>query len=164
MVGYPGSGKSTVSKIIRDTTGAVHLWADHERRRLFARPTYSHEENISLYDAMNRMTKKLLSSGQSVVFDTSFNYYRDRENLRELAAQYEAEVLVVWVDAPKELAEERATRDAHKQNTRILGDMSHADFERMSSSLETPREGERYVKVDGREITVESVTAALESA
>ncbi len=44
MLGYPGAGKTTTAKLIAELTGAVHLWADAERRRMFDVPTYSHAE------------------------------------------------------------------------------------------------------------------------
>ena len=79
MLGYPGAGKTTTSKVIHALSGAVHLWADQIRRERFGAPTYSHEENLELYDYLNELTSELLRTGQSVIFDTNFNFYKDRE-------------------------------------------------------------------------------------
>lgn len=161
MLGYPGSGKTTTSKIIHELTGAVHLWADHIRREIYGQPTYSHQENLELYSHMNDMTAELLAAGNSVVFDTNFNFYKDREHLREIARSHGAEAKLIWVTTPKDIARERATKDAHKQHTRVLGDMPHEAFERMSNNLQPPREGEDHIKVDGTKVTPDYIKQLL---
>ena len=162
MLGYPGSGKTTASKIIHDQTGAVHLWADHERKRKFTHPTHSHAENLELYAELNAKTDQLLSEGKSVIFDTNFNFYKDREKLRRIAQKHGARAVVVWVVAPKETAQRRATQDAHKQHTRVLGDMPVEHFERIARNLQPPRPDEQLIKLDGTTITPEVITAALQ--
>lgn len=162
MLGFPGAGKTTVSKIIEGQTGAVHLWADHERRKRFGEPTFTHEENLKLYHELNEMTDALLGEGKNVIFDTAFNFYKDREHLRQIAARHGAEVVIVWVRTVKELARERATKNAHLQHTRLFGNMHPIDhFERLSNNLEPPREGERVIEFDGTHITPEMVADAL---
>ena len=153
MLGYPGSGKTTTSRMIHELTGAVHLWADHIRRERFRDPTYTHQENLELYKHMNELTAELLAANNSVVFDTNFNFYKDRQHLREIAKEHGAETKLIWVKTPKTLAKERATKDAHKQHTRVLGDMSVEDFERMSMNLEEPHPNEPHITIDGTEIT-----------
>ena len=81
FVGAPGAGKTTTAQIIAETTDAVHLWADAERHRLFEHPSHSKEESDLLYTKLNLETEQLLSRGQSVVFDTNFNFYADRQML-----------------------------------------------------------------------------------
>ncbi len=161
MLGFPGAGKTTVSKMIEEQTQAVHLWADHERRKRFGEPTHSHEENLKLYAELNTVTDGLLAKGKNVIFDTNFNFYRDRERLRQIAAKYGAQTVVIWVRTPKELARERATKNAHKQHTRILGDMPVEHFERISGNLEPPREGEHVIEFDGTHVTPEMVAEAI---
>jgi len=100
MVGYPGSGKTTASKIIEQQTNAVHLWADHERKKMFAKPTYSHEENLILYDRLNDLTDQLLGQGKSIIYDTSFNFYQDRQKLRAIANKHNVECVLIWVVTP----------------------------------------------------------------
>lgn len=161
MLGFPGAGKTTVSKMIEELTGAVHLWADHERRKRFGEPTHSHEENLKLYAELNSVTDALLSEGKNVIFDTNFNFYRDRENLRKIAAKHGAHTILIWVRTPKELARERATKDAHKQHTRVLGNMPLEHFERISGNLEPPREGEHVIEFDGTHVTSAMVADAI---
>ncbi len=162
MLGYPGAGKTTVSKLIHELTGAVHLWADQVRRERFGEPSYSRSENLRLYSHLNEMTAELLKSGQSVIFDTNFNFYKDRQNLRAIASNHNANCHLIWVRTPKEIARDRAVDNAHKHaDTRVLGHMPSDDFERMSSNLEEPHSDESYILVDGTKVTKEYIAKLL---
>jgi predicted kinase len=161
MLGYPGSGKTTTAKAIKEATGATHLWADKIRHERYGRPYYSHSENLALYDHMNKLTDELLAAGNSVIFDTNFNYYADREKLRAIAKQHDAKAVVVWVKTSKHLAKKRSTKDAYLQDTRVLGDMDQADFERLSNKLEEPRDDEKTVTIDGTKVSVDYVKQQL---
>lgn len=153
MLGYPGSGKTTAAKVLHELTGATHLWADHIRRERYGQPSYSQQENLELYTHMNELAAELLAAGNSVIFDTSFNFYKDRLRLRQIARDHNAKAVILWVRTTKDIARDRATRDAHKQDTRVLGDMPHHTFEKISSNLESPRADERTILLDGTKIT-----------
>lgn len=162
MLGYPGAGKTTAALAIHELTGAVHLWADHIRRERFNKPTYTREENLELYTHLNELTAELLSAGNSVIFDTNFNFFKDRERLRQIANEHQAKAVIIWVTTAKDVAKHRATRNAHQQNTRVLGDMPEEDFERMSGNLQTPRADEDVIEIDGTKITVDYMKEKLE--
>jgi predicted kinase len=153
MMGYPGSGKTIASKIIAKNTNAVHLWADHIRREKIGEPTYSISENRSLYSELNEKTAELLKQGISVVFDTNFNFYKDRQRLRKIAAQYSATCQLIWVQTPKKLAKTRAVDEAHLHQSRILGAMPEAQFSRLAKNLEPPQESESFIALDGTKLT-----------
>jgi predicted kinase len=161
MLGYPGAGKTTAAKVIHDVTGAVHLWADKERRERFGTPTYSTEENEQLYNQMNQEALTLLSGGESVIFDTGFNYFKDREALRKIATEAKADCRLLWVTVDEATARERATKDAHLQDTRPHGDMSDAEFEHLVGRLEPPQPDEHHIELDGTKITREYITQEL---
>lgn len=161
MVGYPGSGKTTASKYIHELTGAVHLWADHERNRRFVNPTHSHKENLTLYEQLNNETAELLHEGKSVIFDTNFNFFKDRERLRAIAASAGAQSVLVWVTTPKELARERATKHSHGQHTRIWGNMPPETFKRIARNMQPPRPEEHPTKLNGHSMTKQGVAEAL---
>ena len=161
MLGYPGSGKTTTAKAIHALTGAVHLWADEERRRKFDPPTYTHQENLELYAELNKKAETYLREGQSVIFDTNFNFYKDRQKLRRVATLAGASTKLIWVTTPKSLAKKRATTDAHKQDTRVLGDMPPEHFDRMANNLQPPEDDEPYIEVDGTRVTPEYIAALL---
>lgn len=161
MVGYPGSGKTTISRYIHELTGAVHLWADHERNHMFPHPTHSHSENIELYKHLNQTTKQLLQEGKSVVFDTNFNFYRDRKRLRHIAATEGAETVVVWIITPKDIARKRAVEESEDKDTRVWGNMPPDRFERIANNLQEPSAMEHPIMINGSDITKEDVARAL---
>lgn len=161
MVGYPGAGKTTVSKIIHEATGAVHLWADKIRNERFPNPTHSHEENLQLYSHLNEVAAELLAAGQDVIFDTNFNYFKDRQHMRDIADAHSATAKLIWITTPKDIAKERATLKAQNQDTRIWGNMPIDDFERISNKLEEPRPDENVIKIDGTRITSDYVRKLL---
>lgn len=160
MLGYPGAGKTTTAKVIHELTGADHLWADYQRRQMFGVPKYTHLENVQLYEHMNNMTEKLLAEGKDIVFDTNFNFYKDRQRLSEMAKNYGGQALVVWVTTSRDIARERAT-DGGGHHTRVLGDMTAEAFERMSNSLEKPKPDETVIEVDGTKVTPKYIATLL---
>jgi predicted kinase len=157
MMGYPGAGKTTTAQIIAGLTGAVHIWTDAIRKEMFEVPTHSSEESHTLYTHLNQETARLLASGISVIFDTNFNFYKDRQHLREIALQNNAETKLLWLQAPKELAYERATKKSEGQATRVFGNMSHEDFEHIASHLEPLHDDEQAIILDGTKITREYI-------
>lgn len=161
MIGYPGSGKTTTSQIIYDLTGATHIWADYERRAMFGTPKHSTAESKELYSHLNKTTEMLLSESSSVIFDTGFNFRRDRDKLRAIAAAYNADTKLVWIKVPKELARSRATKQSQGQSTRLLGDMLLSDFNRITRNLEPPTKDENPIILDGTQITPAYVAKQL---
>lgn len=161
MLGYPGAGKTTTAKIIHDLTGAVHLWADQIRNERFPNPTHSHQENLALYDYLNELTAELLATGQSVIFDTAFNFYKDRQRLRDIANQHQAQVKLIWVQAEKDLAKQRATHPQHAGDNTYPQAMPVERFNRISNDLEEPRADETYTAVDGTKITKEYIASLI---
>lgn len=162
MLGYPGAGKTTAAKAIHQLTGAVHLWADKIRNERYSHPTHSHQENLELYSYLNELAAELLATGQSVVFDTGFNFYKDREHLRRIAEKHDADTRLVWVQTKVDLARQRATHESHAQRNTYPQVMPAEQFNRISGDFEPPERGEKYVAMDGINITPETVKQALQ--
>ncbi|HET9174333.1 MAG TPA: ATP-binding protein [Candidatus Saccharimonadales bacterium] len=152
FVGFPGAGKTSIAKVIHEATGATHLWADKIRRERLGPPNYTHKENLELYEHLNQMTGELLRAGNSVVYDTNFKFRKDRDLLRDIAHQHGAETVVVWLTTPQALAKHRATESHHQGHTRIHGEMSPADFDRLVADTEWPDASEHAVQIDGTTI------------
>ncbi|MDB5164417.1 MAG: hypothetical protein JWL89_43 [Candidatus Saccharibacteria bacterium] len=148
FVGYPGAGKTTVAQALEEATGAVHLWADDERHKMFPNPTHSHQESTELYERLNERAEELLKAGKSVIFDTNFNFYNDREHLRQIAERSGAEAIVIWVTTPKEISKKRAVQsDMTRNGYEVL--MSEQQFDDIVCKLEPPTESEKVLKIDG---------------
>ncbi|HVS58573.1 MAG TPA: ATP-binding protein [Candidatus Saccharimonadales bacterium] len=158
MVGYPGSGKTTTAKIIHELTGAEHVWADKERHERFGE-VYRQADSDELYRILNDRTAQLLQAGKSVVFDTNFNYRKDRDSLRQIATEAGATPVVLWLQTPKETAFHRAVTQTNGQ--RMFVSMTHDDFERVASHLEAPGADEHPIVLDGTHVTAEYVKQNL---
>jgi len=127
----------------------------------FGQPCFTHDENTLLYAQLNEEAAMLLADGANVIYDTSFNYYKDRQMMREIAARHGAKTLLIHVKTPEAVACRRATDGTNNQPTRVLGPMEAAHFARLSRSLEVPLPHEDTIKLDGEQITAEYIRAAL---
>lgn len=161
FVGSPGAGKTTVAKLIHDATGAVHIWADQERQRMFDHVTHSQQESEELYGFLNQQTSRLLARGKSVIFDTNFNYLRDRDYVRSLASEHGAETVVIWMKTPLALARERALHDTHRERNGYSQAMTGRQFDRLVDHLELPTDNENFIIIDGTDIDTEAVKRQL---
>jgi predicted kinase len=160
LIGYPGAGKTTVSKVLAKATGAKHLWADFERHKLFHSPTHSEDESNELYEKLNASADYLLGRGKSVVFDTNFNFYKDRQKLRSIALKNNAEAIVIWVKTPENVAKERAVK-AHSSRNLYDMNMSEEQFNSIVSKLEEPKENEDYIELDDTNLSKQAIIAKL---
>lgn len=160
FIGYPGAGKTTTAKLIAKEAGAVHLWADAERHKMFGEPTHSTEESLQLYNALNQKAADLLASGQSVVFDTNFNFYEDRRILRDIADKAGAHTLIIWMTTPVSVARDRSVCAPQTRNGYEVG-MSNEQFDSIISKLEPPRENEIVIKIDGTNLDEQEVLELL---
>jgi predicted kinase len=160
FVGYPGAGKTTTSKLIADATGAVHLWADAERNKLFKQPTHSQAESLELYDRLNRRAAELLAAGKSVVYDTNFNFFADRRKMRDIATRSGAETVLIWISLPKEEAKRRAVTPLDSRNGYQTG-MTEEQFEAIVSKLEPPKDSEKFIKIDGLKLDRQKVMSLV---
>lgn len=176
MLGYPGAGKTTVANLLHEITGATHLWEDKVRLEKFPHLTvvsegdssFPTEQNNELHSYLNDLTSTLLAQGKSVIYDTSFNRYTDRERMYRIADQNGARTALLWIQVDRDIARERATKNTKQQETRILasalGDMDEQTFERLSNKLEPPHADERPIVINGLHVTPEIIKNALEQA
>ncbi len=161
FVGYPGAGKTTLSRLIAGKTGAVHLWADVERHKLFGQATHSQAESLKLYDYLNDEADKLLAKGRSVVFDTNFNFRADRQKMRGIAAKHGADVLLVWIQLPIEVAKQRAVGKVDPRNGYMVA-MTEPQFDAIIAKLEPPAEDEKAIKIDGAKFDADTASRLLQ--
>ncbi len=163
FVGYPGAGKTTAAKAIEHASDAVHLWADRERREMFGEPTHEHSESVRLYEHLNQQTEKLLKQGKSVMFDTNFNFYSDREHLRTIAEACGAETVVIWISTSLAIAKARAV-DSRVTRNGYANNMTSQQFDDIASKLEKPQKNEKVIKIDGAQLDAKDLLRHLKLA
>lgn len=141
MLGAPGSGKSYFAARICKEYKFVHLRSDAIRKQIFAHPTYSKKENERLFGLIDFLAGELLSRGVSVVYDANCITRKIRSGLRRIAAKHMAACVVLWVQAPLDIAIRRAgTRSYHPVNARVVVGLD--------KKIEKPNR-ERVIIIDG---------------
>lgn len=160
MFGYPGAGKTTAARVIHELTGAEHLSSDALRLELFPNPTYSQEEHDTVYAELNKRTEELLRQGRSVVYDANLNRYVHRLEKYELSERTGAKPVLLWVQAPKDLARQRAVMRGH-QHLVPKDETFESMFDRVTNIIEEPREDEPVYTVSGNPLDKSAVAEII---
>ncbi len=117
--GLSGSGKTTLAlKLapeIGRSPGAVVVRSDVERKRQAGvaleerMPTgsYTPEASAAVYAAFMARAERVLRAGHSVVLDAVFAREPERAAAEALAARMEVPFQGIWLDVPKEVAQQR---------------------------------------------------------
>ena len=110
--GLPGSGKSTISKLVvklleeMGGTNIVYLSMDELRKKIFPNPTYSDEERDTAYRAFVLIASILCRNGRNVILDATAH----KKKWRDLAREECPTFVEVYVKCPIETCMERETR------------------------------------------------------
>jgi predicted kinase len=109
MTGLAFSGKSTLAKEIANKKGAVLVsqdltWIENEELIKDMQEPARYEKVLSLSE---EKIVKTLRDGKSVVFDNTNAQYRQREKVRELIKDIDAKTIVVFLNTPEEIIENR---------------------------------------------------------
>ncbi|HEX5797362.1 MAG TPA: ATP-binding protein [Candidatus Saccharimonadales bacterium] len=164
MLGYPGAGKTTVAEHIATLTGAVHLNSDQFRLHMFDKPLgITDAEHDRMYEMLDHITERTLSSGKSVIYDANLNRYAHRKEKYDIAERTGAQARLVWVTTDEPTARQRATVEAPKHpRHRPFGNMKTEVFARLISEIEPPKETEQTITIDGNLISYTKIKKALE--
>lgn len=97
--GFSGTGKSTLSRYLCESCGAIRIRSDVERKRLAGKHPdiglYSAEMNALTYEHLARMAVVLLGAGRSVVVDATFLKKAQREQFYEVAQAMGCELRIM---------------------------------------------------------------------
>lgn len=124
--GLPGTGKSYFCAKLGERLPFVILESDALRKALFSPPSYSPEESVRLFRALNLLIERLLEKGIPLILDATNLSERDRERLYNIADRLDARLILVRVEAPPELVYQRLR--SREQGGRP-GNNSDADWE-----------------------------------
>ena len=154
--GLPGSGKSYFSRRLAERTPLPIIESDAMRQRLSAKPDYSQAESERLFQACHALMDELLRKGISVIFDATNLIESHREQLYRIADRTGAKLILVQVDAPPEVIQQRMERRRARLDP---DDKSEADwqvYKKMSVTAERIRRN--HFAVD----TSKDITPAIE--
>lgn len=146
--GLPGAGKTTLSRALHERHGFVHLNSVYMRRRmgLCSEDTPREIGDPQVFSRMDAEARHALREHQGVLYDASHNTFVVRERSRRLAAEVGAQALFLWVDAPMEIAVQRATLRNDDLYTKRLDAAVVAGY-----YFEQPVEGESSIRIDATE-------------
>lgn len=105
--GLPGTGKSRISRMFSEATGAERISSDSIRMNLLEKRTYSREEKEMVYKKMAESAGGLLSSGKNVTADATFYLEEDRSMMRKVAEETGSDFFIVRCVAPDEVVRKR---------------------------------------------------------
>jgi aminoglycoside phosphotransferase family enzyme len=127
--GLSGSGKSTAAMNCVETTGAIRIRSDVERKRVVAENStankYSPEMRNKVYDAMLETAADVLASGFSAVIDATFLSQTERNKFRDLATRTDVPFGIIDCSAPIAELERRIRErqgDASEATVAVLHD------------------------------------------
>lgn len=153
LYGYPGSGKTYLSRQLSETIQTAHLQADRIRAELFNAPRYDKQENDIVNQLMNYMAEEFLKAGVSVVYDTNAMRASHRHQLRDLARRSHATNLLVWFQMDPESAYLRnKKRDKRKADDKYAASWDSKSFKELISHMQNPTNFEDYVVVSGKHV------------
>ena len=119
VCGFPGSGKSTVSRALTELTGIVCLRED-DLKVVLSNNGVAVGRPISVFYDLARC---VLRDGANVILDACFNFDEDVDRLGELAGLVAGQTIVVECVAPSALRisrmRERARHPAHGVADRV---------------------------------------------
>lgn len=144
MRGVSASGKSTVSQMMLEKTGAIRVRSDVERKRLYDVPLdnskderrsdpinsglYSARASVETYNRLLTCAESIISAGYSVIIDAASLRYEQRHPFQQLATRLGVRFFILEVTAPEQVLKQRIT--ARKN------DVSDADIEVLEYQLE----------------------------
>jgi predicted kinase len=105
--GLPGTGKSYFSRRMVERVPLTIVETDAMRKVLFPFPAHNGAENGRLFKACHTLIEYLLRGGTSVLFDATNLVEHNRERLYNIAHKTNSKLIMVRVEVPPEVAEER---------------------------------------------------------
>ena len=149
ICGLPGVGKSYFSRKLSEHIPSVIIESDALRKKLFAYPKYTAEENKRLFNACHRLSEELLHKGITVILDATNLVERHREYLYRIAERTRSKLLIISVTAPPDVIKERFQRREMKMDAQ---DSSEADWNvHRRMKTRAGRIGRNFITVDTSE-------------
>ena len=108
------------------------------RRQTIDEGIYSREFSRKTYEALREKAEELLQRGDSVVLDASYQYARDRQELRALAKKCNCQVFFILCQCPEEEMKKRM--EAREQDPAAISDGRWEIYLKQKKRFEPPDE------------------------
>jgi len=151
LYGFPGAGKTYLSRQLSEDIQIAHLQADRIRNELFTEPKYDKAEDEVVLQIMNYMTEEFLKANVSVIYDYNAIRNSQRHMLRDLARSSRAENLLIWLQLDMETSYLRNyKRDKRKADDKYSRSLNQDDFKSYIAGMKNPTNLENYIVVSGK--------------
>ena len=88
VCGLPGSGKSSLSRKIRNKLNCVYFNTDIIRKQLIEKPQYDEKEKEKIYMEMANLAEKNVNLGKNVIVDATFYNKKYRNLMKSITKDY----------------------------------------------------------------------------
>ncbi len=139
VTGLPGTGKSHFCQKLTERLPLLILESDALRKVLFPSPTYSSSESSRLFRAIHYLIEELLKKGISLVLDATNLFEPYRERLYNIADRLNAKLIIVRVEAPSNLVQERLQARAEANRPENHSEADWAVYQRMKPAAQVIR-------------------------
>ena len=137
--GLPGTGKSYFCSQLAQRLPFVILESDVLRKALFPSPNYSPPESSHLFQTIHLLVERLLKRGVPLILDATNLSERYREHLYSIAYRLDVKLILVRVEAPPEVVQERLKARQEEMNTMNQSDADWAVYQKMKPSVQKIR-------------------------
>ena len=134
--GLPGTGKSHFSRQLTGRVPLAVLETDALRKALFSVPTYNASESSRLFRLTHALIGELLDRGVPVLLDATNLVEAHRRRLYTIADQRDVELVLVRMEAPPEVVQERLAGRKRSEQREDHSDADWSVYERMRRSEE----------------------------
>lgn len=150
--GLPGTGKSHFCRKLAKRLPLLILESDALRKTLFPEPSYTPEESSHLFRTTHQLIEGLLNRGIPLALDATNLSENHRERLYNIAERVNARLILVRVEAPPDLAQQRLKARAEEKNPEDKSDADWTIYQQMKPVVQKIQR--RHYAVDtSRDIT-----------
>lgn len=134
--GLPGTGKSYFCNQLAQRLPFVILESDTLRKVLFPSPSHSSLESSHLFRAIHLLIEQLLKRGIPLILDATNLSERYREHLYRIADRLGIRLILVRVEAPPGVVQERLKARQDGSNPEDNSDADWTVYQKMKSSVQ----------------------------
>lgn len=150
--GLPGTGKSYFCKKLAERVPFLILESDALRKALFSPSTYTPQESSRLFQAIHHLIECLLKRGIPLILDATNLSEKYRERLYNIADRLNFKLILVRVEAPPDLVQERLKARVQSKNPEDNSDADWGVYQKMELTVQKIRRN-HYAVDTSRDIT-----------
>src|SRR5690348_12855412 len=148
MCGLPFSGKSVLAEALSRELRIRLLSYDHGIYPVHSRSAPAGSSVVGEYDFVQAIARReigaILAGGESLIYDDLLLQREDRRKLAAVAEAHWADLVLVYLDTPLPVIEERR---AANSRTRARASVPDGKIRTDAALLEPPQEAERAIYV-----------------